>query len=118
LLGHVSTIVLTFTISPSLFCTGVLIYFDLGPVLVMSSPLVITSFLHAAAIRLSIKNENLTSTVPNLEPLFGKAEIPLPNRVVVAVNTYNLTVFKGNTSCPDSDHNPLSVSLVPPDRVV
>jgi len=116
--GHLGN--LSFTISPSHACINWFIAFNPFPVIALASPSVErTDLLHASAIRLAIENENFSGTrFIDLEPLFGATEMPLPNSVIVAVNTDNLAVFKGNSSCPDSDHYPLTVSLVPPDWVV
>jgi len=75
------------------------------PVLALTSPSVErVDLLHASAINLVIQNENFSGTkFANLEPLFGVTEMPLPNSVRFTINTDNMTVFKGNSSCPDSD---------------
>jgi hypothetical protein len=92
-----------------------LLALDLDPVLVLSSPFPESAELVVSANDLTVDNHNVTGTITNIKPLVGMAELPLPDRIVVAVNTNNLVVLKGDRSCSASNSNPLTVTLVPPD---
>ena len=92
-----------------------LLALDLDPVLVVSSPFPESTELVVSANYLAVGNHNVSGTIPNIEPLIWMTELPLPDRIVIAVNTDHLVVFPSDTSCPNSNSNPLTVSLVPPD---
>ena len=92
-----------------------LLSLDLDPVLVVSSPFPESAELVVSANDLTVDNHNVSGTITNIEPLIGMTELPLPDRIVIAVNTDHLVVFPSDTSCPNSNSNPLTVSLVPPD---
>jgi hypothetical protein len=92
-----------------------LLALGLDPILVVTSPSPESAKLVVSANDLPVGNHNVSSTITNVKPLIGMTELPLPDRIVVAVNTDNLMVFPGNSSHSASNSNPLAISLVPPD---